>query len=192
MPTRDEAMAVLTEFTQNPNLVKHGLAVEAAMRWYARQFGADEELWGVVGLVHDFDYERYPTAQDHPFRGVEILRERGWPEEILRAVLSHADYADVPRESLMEKALFAVDELTGFIIAVALVRPSKSLHEVEVGSVTKKMKQKAFAAAVKRDDLVRGAEELGVPLDEHIGNVIAALQGIAGELGLGGPPSVSS
>jgi len=189
-PTRDEALAVLTEFTHNPNLVKHGLAAEAAMRWYARKLGQDEELWGIVGLIHDFDYERYPTAQDHPFRGAEVLRERGWPEEVVRAVLSHADYAGVPRQSLMEKTLFAVDELTGFLIAVALVRPSKSLHEVTVESVRKKMKQKAFAAGVNRDDIICGADELGLPLDEHLANVIEALQGAAQELGLrgGGDP----
>ncbi len=186
MPTRQEAMDVLTEFTKNPNLVKHGLAVEAAMRWYARKYGEDEESWSVVGLVHDFDYEQYPTAEDHPFKGAEILRERGWPDETVRAVLSHADYAGVARKADVEKALFAVDELTGFIIAVALVRPSKSLHDVKASSVKKKMKQKAFAAGVSREDIVRGAEELGVPLDEHIGNVIEALQGIADELGLGG------
>ncbi len=179
-------MAILTEHTKNKNLVKHGIAVEAAMRHYARKFGEDEELWGIVGLIHDFDYEKYPSPEDHPYRGAEILRERGWPEEIVHAVLSHADYTGVPRETLMEKALFAVDELTGFIIAVALVHPNKSLFEVKVSSVTKKMKQKAFAASVSREDIVKGAEELGVPLEEHIGNVLEALQSVAEELGLAG------
>ncbi|MFQ6134180.1 MAG: HDIG domain-containing metalloprotein [Armatimonadota bacterium] len=184
MPTRDEAMDVLTEFTKNPNLIKHGLAVEAAMRWYARKFGEDEDLWGAVGLVHDFDYEKYPSPEDHPRRGAEILAERGWAEEVVRAVLSHADHSGVPRETLMEKTLFAVDELTGFLIAVALVRPSKSLHDVKVKSVKKKMKQKAFAAAVSREDIIKGAEELGIELEEHLANVIEALQTIAEELGL--------
>lgn len=184
MPNRDEAMALLREFTKNEALVKHALAVEAAMRAYARHFGADEELWGLVGLIHDFDYERWPSAEDHPFRGAEVLRQRGYPEEIVRAVLSHADYSGVSRDSLMEKTLFAVDELAGFLIAVALVRPNKRLAEVDVPAVRKKMKQKAFAAAVSREDIVRGAEALGVDLDEHIARVITALQGIAPELGL--------
>ncbi|NLC56619.1 MAG: HDIG domain-containing protein [Armatimonadetes bacterium] len=184
MATREEAMALLREYTHSEALIKHALAVEAAMRAYARHFGADAEQWGVVGLLHDFDYERWPMAEDHPFRGAEILRQRAYPEEIVRAVLSHADYSEVPRETLLEKTLFAVDELAGFIIAVALVRPSRRLAEVDVPAVRKKMKQKAFAANVNRDDITRGAEALGIPLDEHLGRVIAALQAIAPELGL--------
>lgn len=184
MPTRDEALVLLREFTQGEPLVKHALAVEAAMRTYARHFGADEELWGIVGLLHDFDYERWPSLEDHPFRGAEILRERGWPEEIVHGVLSHADHAGVSRETLLEKTLYAVDELAGFVIAVALVRPSRSLSEVDIPAVRKKMKQKAFAAAVDRDAIIHGAEALGVDLDEHIARVITALQGISAELGL--------
>jgi putative nucleotidyltransferase with HDIG domain len=184
MPTRDDAFALLNEYTKNPNLVKHALAVEAAMRTYARKFGEDEEEWALVGLIHDFDYERWPSAPDHPLKGAEILAERGYPEHIIGAVKSHAPYLSVPRETLLEKALFAVDELTGFIIAVALVRPTKSLMDVEVSSVKKKLKQKAFAAAVNREEIVEGAQELGVELDEHIQTVIEALQGVADELGL--------
>ncbi len=185
--TRDEAWAVLTEHTGTPNLLKHMLAVEAVMRTYARRFGEDEETWGMVGLLHDLDYEKHPSQEaGHPFVGVEVLRARGLDGRLCRAILSHADYSGVPRETLMEKALFAADELAGFVIAVALVRPSKSLAEVDVASVTKKMKDKAFARAVSREDIAKGATELGVPLEEHIAAVIGALQGIAPQLGLDG------
>lgn len=181
---REEAYELLTEYTQSANLIKHALAVEAAMRQYARHFGEDEELWGTVGLLHDFDYERYPDLADHPFKGAEILRERGWPEEIVAAVLAHAEHTGVPRDTRLKQAIFAVDELTGFIIATALVRPDKKLASVEVKSVKKKMKDKSFAAAVKRDEITRGAEELGLSLDEHIGMVLEAMQGIADTLEL--------
>jgi putative nucleotidyltransferase with HDIG domain len=183
---REAAWGLLTEFTQSESLRKHAMAVEACMRAYARKFGEDENKWGMVGLIHDFDYEKWPSAQDHPFKGSEILKERGWPEEIRRAILSHADYADVPRQSPMEKALFACDELAGFITAVALVKPSKSLAEVDARSVRKKMKDKAFARSVSREDITSGAAELGVELDEHIAFCIEAMKGIAGELGLAG------
>lgn len=183
--TRDEAWALVCEWMQNPNLRKHLLGVEAVMRTYARKHGEDEETWGIVGLLHDLDYERCPSQETgHPFVGVEELRRRGVPAAWCRAILSHADYSGVPRQSLMEKALFAADELVGFIIAVALVKPNRSLAEVDVSSVRKKMKDKAFARGVNRDDLVRGAEELAVPLDEHIGVVIQALQQVAPQLGL--------
>lgn len=181
---REEAYELLTEYTQSANLIKHALAVEAAMRQYARHFGEDEELWGTVGLLHDFDYERYPDLADHPFKGAEILRERGWPEEIVEAVLAHAEHTGVPRDTRLKQAIFAVDELTGFIIATALVRPDKKLASVEVKSVKKKMKDKSFAAAVKRDEITRGAEELGLSLDEHIGMVLEAMQDIADKLEL--------
>jgi putative nucleotidyltransferase with HDIG domain len=184
VPNRDEAYALLTEYTKNENLIKHALAVEAAMRLYARKFGEDEELWGVVGLLHDFDYERYPTAEEHPFKGAEILREIGYDDHLIRTILSHADHTGVPRDSLMAKTLFAVDELTGFITAVALVRPSRKVAEVRPKSVKKKMKDKAFARNVKRDDIVDGARLLDVGLDEHIQNVTDAMAGIAPHLGL--------
>lgn len=189
MKTREDAWQLVTEFTQNPNLIKHMLAVEAAMRAYARRFGADEELWATVGLVHDFDYEQNPdlSVEGHPVTGSKILRERGWPEEIIRAVLSHAsEYTGVPRETQMEKALWAVDELTGLITAVALVRPSKSIHDVKIKSVRKKWKDKAFAAAVDRQEIEEAAAELGVDLWEHVGVVLEAMQRIAGKLGLEG------
>jgi putative nucleotidyltransferase with HDIG domain len=183
--TRDEAWALVCEWIHNPNLRKHLLAAEAAMRAYARRLGEDEDSWGIVGLVHDLDYERCPSQEaGHPFVGVEELRRRGVPEAWCRAIVSHADYSGVPRQSSMEKALYGVDELVGFVIAVALVKPSKSLAEVDVTSVKKKMKDKAFARGVNRDDVVRGAEELGVPLDEHIELVINALRDVASELGL--------
>jgi len=185
MIPREAAWNLLTEFTQSESLRKHAMAVEACMRAYAKKFGADEELWGVVGLIHDFDYEKYPTAPEHPYKGNEILRERGYSDEIRRAIMSHADYTGVTRESPMEKALFACDELAGFITAVALVKPSKSLAEVEAKSVRKKMKDKAFARSVSRDDIVNGARELGVDLDEHIAFCIEAMKGIARELELG-------
>lgn len=185
--TRDEAWALLTAHTSSPNLLKHMLAVEAAMRAYARRFGEDEEAWGLTGLLHDLDYERHPSQEaGHPFVGVALLRERGIPEAVCRAILSHADYSGVSRTTQMEKALFAVDELTGFIIAVALVRPTRSLAGVDVPSVQRKMKDKAFARGVRREDIVRGADELGVPLEDHIGFVIEALQGVAPQLGLDG------
>ena len=154
------------------------------MRAYARKFGDDEERWGVVGLIHDFDYEKYPTAEEHPFKGNEILKERGWPEDIRRAIMSHADYSGVKRESLLEKTLYACDELAGFITAVALVKPGKSLAEVDARSVRKKMKDKAFARSVSRDDIINGAQDLGIDLDEHIAFCIEAMMPVAGELGL--------
>jgi putative nucleotidyltransferase with HDIG domain len=183
---REAGWGLLTEFTASESLRRHALAVEACLRAYARKWGEDEEKWGVVGLVHDFDYEKYPTLDDHPMRGAGIMAERGWPEEIRRAVLSHADYTGVRRESRMERTLFACDELAGFITAVALVKPGKSLAEVEAKSVRKKMKDKAFARSVNREDIVNGAAELGVELDEHIAFCIAALQPVAAELGLAG------
>lgn len=184
--SRTSAWNLLTEFTQSESLRKHALAVEACMRTYSRKFSADEELWGVVGLVHDFDYEKYPTAQEHPYKGNEILKERGYSGEIRRAIMSHAEYTGITRDSPMEKALFACDELAGFITAVALVKPGKSLAEVDAKSVRKKMKDKAFARSVSRDDIVNGARDLGVDLDEHIAFCIEALKGIAGQLGLEG------
>jgi putative nucleotidyltransferase with HDIG domain len=186
MKDRAAAWCLLTEFTQSESLRKHALAVEACLRAYARKRGEDEELWGVVGLLHDFDYEKYPSLEDHPFRGSEILKERGYSEEIRRAILSHATYSGVLRESMLEKTLFACDELAGFITACALVKPSKSLAEVEAPSVKKKMKDKAFARSVNREDIKVGATELGVPLEEHIAFCIEAMKGVAGELGLEG------
>jgi len=177
---------LLTEFTQSESLRKHALAVEACMHAYARKFSADEELWGTVGLLHDFDYEKYPTPQEHPYKGNEILKERGYSDEIRRAIMSHAEYSGVSRDTPMEKALFACDELAGFITAVALVKPGKSLDEVEVKSVRKKMKDKPFARSVNRDDIINGARDLGVDLDEHISFCIEALKGIAQQLGLTG------
>jgi putative nucleotidyltransferase with HDIG domain len=185
-PTREAAWRLLTEYTKSENLLKHAMAVEAALRGYARKLGADEEEWGVVGLLHDFDYERWPSPEDHPFRGSEILREKGYPEWVIRAILSHADYSGVPRETLLEKTLFACDELTGFVTAAALVRPSKSVLDLEARSVIKRMKDKAFARAVKREDLVAGAELLHLPLDEHIANVITYMRESADRLGLRG------
>ena len=184
--SRENAWALVTEHTQSESLRKHMLAVEAAVRGYARLWGEDEEAWGVVALLHDFDYERWPDPANHPFRGVEILKEKGYPEWVTRAILSHADYSGVPRESRLEKALYACDEMSGFVIAAALVRPSKSVLDLEAGSVIKRMKDKAFARAVSREDLKRGAEELGIPLDEHVGNVITFLRVAAGPLGLEG------
>jgi len=183
---RQSAWCLLSEFTQSENLKKHALAVEACMRAYARKYGEDEEKWGVVGLIHDFDYDRWPSLDDHPYRGNEILSERGWPEEIKKAVMSHAEYTGVARESQMEKALFACDELAGFITAAALVRPDKSIHSLEAKSVKKRMKDKAFARSVSRDDITNGAAALGVDLDEHIAFCIEALKEIAPELGLQG------
>ena len=184
--SRNEAWALVTEHTQSESLRKHMLAVEAAVRGYARLWGEDEDDWGVVALLHDFDYERWPDQTNHPFRGVEILKEKGYPEWVTRAILSHADYSGVPRESRLEKALYACDEMAGFVTAAALVRPSKSVLDLEAGSVLKRMKDKPFARAVNRDDLKRGAEELGLPLEEHVGNVISFLRVQAEPLGLQG------
>ena len=184
--SRDAAWSLLTEWTESESLRKHALAVEAAVRGYARQFGEDEEAWGVVALLHDFDYERYPTPADHPFRGCEELRRRGYPEWVMRAILSHAEYAGVPRESRLERTLFACDEMAGFVTAAALVRPSRSVLDLEAGSVIKRMKDKAFARAVSRDDLRKGAEELGVPLEIHAANVITFMREQADALGLRG------
>lgn len=181
---RAEAFALLNEYTKNPALIKHALAVEAAMRAYAGKFGEEVEVWGVIGLVHDFDYERYPTAADHPYRGAEILRSKGVPEDWIRTIMAHAPYTGVPCDTLRAKTLFAVDELCGFLTAVALVRPDKKIASVEVASVRKKMKQKAFAAQVSRDDITNGAAQLGVDVDEHIASVIAAMTSIATDLGL--------
>ncbi|MGB6838352.1 MAG: HDIG domain-containing metalloprotein [Dehalococcoidia bacterium] len=183
---RQAAWELLCEYTKSEGLRKHALAVEAAMRHFARKHGEDEEKWGVVGLLHDFDYEIHPTLDKHPAEGAPILRERGYPEDVIRAILSHGDHLGLSRTTPMEKSLYAVDELTGFITAVALVRPNKSIFEVEPSSVRKKMKDKAFARSVNRDDIVKGAQELGVDLNEHIGEVIEATKGVAGELGLRG------
>ncbi len=182
---RQAAWELLCEFTQGDGLRKHGLAVEAVMRHFARKHSEDEETWGITGLLHDFDYERYPTEEGHPLEGSKVLRERGYPEDVVRAILGHANYTGVPRDTLMAKTLYAVDELTGFVTAVALVRPNKSLAEVEPRSVRKKMKDKAFARSVNRADITRGAEELGVDLDAHIAEVIGAMRLVAAELGLG-------
>jgi len=183
---RSQAWSLLCEYTQSESLRKHMLAVEACMRAYARKFGEDENKWGITGLLHDFDYEKYPTPAEHPFVGNKILEERGYPEDVRRAILSHADYSGVKRESRMEKTLYACDEIAGFITASALVKPNKSLAEVEAKSVRKKMKDKAFARSVNRDDIINGAADLGVDLEEHIAFCIEAMKGIAGELGLAG------
>jgi putative nucleotidyltransferase with HDIG domain len=188
-PSRDEVLALMHEYTASDSLRKHMLSVEAAMRAYAEKFGEDAERWGITGLIHDFDYERFPNeahsaTEEHPSEGVRILRSRGYPEDILEAILGHAQYCGVPRVSRMAKALFAVDELTGLITATALVRPSKSVMEVEAKSVRKKMKDKAFARGVSREDVTEGAADLGVDLDEHIAFVIAAMQRVAPTLGL--------
>jgi putative nucleotidyltransferase with HDIG domain len=176
----------MSEYTQSESLRKHMLAVEAAVRGYARVWGEDEEDWGVVALLHDFDYERWPDLENHPYRGVEILTAKGYPEWVTRAILSHADYSGVARESRLEHTLYACDEMSGFVTAAALVRPSKSVLDLEAPSVVKKMKDKAFARAVNRDDLRRGADELGLPLDQHVTNVIRFLREQAGPLGLAG------
>jgi putative nucleotidyltransferase with HDIG domain len=182
--TRDSVLTLLHEYTKNENLRKHALAVEAAMRVYARKYGEDEEKWAVTGLIHDFDYELYPNAPDHPSKGSEILQQRDFPEDIRKAILGHADYMGVPRGTQMAKCLYACDELCGLITAVALVRPSKKLADVEVSSVRKKMKDKAFARSISREDIEKGAAELGVTLDEHIRVVLDAMKGIADQLGL--------
>jgi putative nucleotidyltransferase with HDIG domain len=184
VPTRAEAIELLHEYTHNENLIKHALSVEAAMRLYARKLGEDEHTWGVVGLLHDFDYEKYPSLDDHPMKGGEILRSLGYDDWFIKAILSHAPHTGVPRDTTLEKTLFAVDELCGLVTAVALVRPSRKVADVQPKSVKKKMKDKAFARTVNRDDIRQGCDELGVPLDEHIGNVIEAMQGIAADLGL--------
>lgn len=182
--TRTQAWELLTEYTPSVNLRKHGLTVEAAMRHYAEHFGGDIETWGMVGLLHDFDYEAYPSLDDHPYKGQAILKAAGFPEIVRQGIMAHAPHTGTPRTTQMEKAVFAVDELCGFIVAVALVKPNKKLSEVDVKSVKKKMKQKGFAAAIKREDIELGAQELGLTLDDHIEHVLKALQGIAGELGL--------
>jgi putative nucleotidyltransferase with HDIG domain len=191
LPTRNDALNLLNEYTQNESLRKHALAVEACVRAYARKTGADEELWGLTALLHDFDYERWPNnahspTEEHPAGGSGILRERGYPEEMIRAIVSHADYCAVPRQTPLEHALFACDELAGFLTACALVKPSKSIFEVEPDSVKRKLKDKAFARGVNRDDVRKGAEELGVPLEEHVAFCIAAMRGAADVLGLRG------
>ena len=196
MNNREQAWGLLTEFTQSESLRKHALAVEACMRAYARKLSGGvpeaEELWGVVGLLHDFDYEKYPSLEDHPYKGNEILKQRGYSDEIRRAIMSHAEYSGVSRDTPMEKALFACDELAGFITACALVKPGKSLAEVEAKSVRKKMKDKAFARNVKREDIVNGAADLGIDLEEHIAFCIEALKGIADQLGLDGRAAQAS
>jgi len=181
---REEALSIVHEFVRNENLVRHMLAVEAAMRFYAERYSEEVETWGMAGLLHDFDWEIHPTLENHPQAGAPLLRERGVPEIIIRAILSHADHTGVPRQSLMEKALYACDEITGLITAVALVRPSRALHDLEVSSVKKKWKDRAFAAGANREEIERAAQEFGVELWEHMGNVIQAMRRIAPELGL--------
>lgn len=183
---RDDALEVLCEYTQKEGLLKHAFAVEAAMRAYARKFGEDEDKWGIVGLLHDFDYEKYPTPDQHPEVGAKILKEKGYPDDVIYAIRSHADYLGLPRKSLMDKTLFAVDELVGFITAVTLVRPNKNIDEVKISSVKRKLKDKAFARSVSREDIQTGTADLGVPSDEHIVFVIDAMKGIADQLGLSG------
>lgn len=184
VPTREQAWVLLTEHTQNPNLLKHALGVEAAMRAYARRFGDDEELWGVVGLLHDLDYEKHPSLEEHPFVAADIMREQGYSEKIVLAVLGHSDHTGVARDSDMAKALYAVDELVGFVVAVALVRPAKTITELPVKSITKKFKDKAFCRAIDRGHLRAGAAQLGVDMRDHVEMVAGALAGIADELEL--------
>jgi predicted hydrolase (HD superfamily) len=193
LPSRESALALMQEYTASESLRKHMLAVEAAMRAYAVRFDEDPDRWGLTGLIHDFDYERFPNAghsatEEHPAYGVGVLRGKGWPEDVLQAILGHATYCNVPRETRMARGLFAVDELTGLITATALVKPTKSVHDVEARSVRKKMKDKAFARGVSREDVVLGAQELGVELDDHIQFVIQAMRDAAPELGLAGTP----
>lgn len=185
---RNDALTIVNEYVKNPNLVKHMLAVESAMRFYARKFGEDEEKWAVTGLLHDFDWEIHPTMEEHPLAGEPILREHGVPEDIIHAVLSHANHTGIPRETMMEKALFACDEVTGLITAVALVRPSRALYDLKVKSVKKKWKDKSFAAGANREEIEQGAEEFGIDLWEHTANVIKAMDSIAEELDLAGQP----
>ena len=197
LPSRADALALMQEFTASESLRKHMLSVEAAMRAYADRFGEDPERWGLAGLIHDFDYERYPNAahsatDEHPAHGVRILREHGWPEDILQAILGHATYCNVPRESKMARTLFAVDELTGLITATALVKPSRSVHDVDARSVKKKMNDKAFAKGVNRDDVILGAQELGAELDDHVQFVIEAMRGVADSIGLAGVPGAGA
>ena len=192
MTERESAWCLLTEFTQSESLRKHALAVEACMRAYAKKSGSDEELWGMVGLLHDFDYDRYPSLEDHPYKGNAILKERGYSEEVRRAIMSHAEYTGVTRDSALEKTLFACDELAGFLTACALVKPGKSLTEVEAKSVRKKMKDKAFARSVHREDIIQGAADLGLDLEEHIAFCIEAMKGIDHELGLDGSAAKSA
>ena len=189
MPNREDAWNLLCEYTKSESLRKHALAVEACMRAYARKLGGDEEIWALAGLLHDFDYERWPNSdhlpdKEHPYEGSKILRERGYPEDMIHAILGHAHYSGVPRISALDRALFACDELSGFLTACALVKPTRSLHDVEVSSVKKKLKDKAFARGVSRDDVYNGAKELDVPLDEHIRFCIEAMRTIASGLGL--------
>ena len=184
LPTREQALALLHEWVQNVNLRKHCHAVEACMRAYARSLGEDEERWGITGLIHDFDWERHPDLERHPMKGVEVLRAAGWPEDVCRAVLGHAEHSGVPRDTPMAKTLYACDELAGFLVACALITPGKTLEQVEVPSVRKKMKRADFARNVNRDDIVKGAAELGVDLDQHIAFCLEAMRGIRGELGL--------
>jgi putative nucleotidyltransferase with HDIG domain len=186
MINRESAWGLLCEYTPSESLRKHAKAVEACMRAYAKKFGEDEQKWALTGLIHDFDYERWPSAEDHPFRGNEILAQLGYPDDIRRAIMSHADYSGVPRETKMEKALYACDELAGLITAATLVKPSKSLAEVDAPSIRRKMKDKAFARSVNRQDIINGAADLGVDLDEHITFCIEAMRTIAADLGLAG------
>ena len=188
-PDRAAALALLHEYTKGESLRRHAYAVEAAVVGYARRFGEDEMLWSVTALLHDFDYEQWPSLDVHPYKGVEILKAHGYPEVVTRAILSHADYSGVTRDSRLEKSLYACDEMSGFVTAAALVRPSKSVMDLEAGSVKKRMKDKAFAKAVSREDLLRGADELGLPLETHIANVIGSLRERADDLGLRGTPS---
>jgi putative nucleotidyltransferase with HDIG domain len=188
---RDSAWSLLTEFVNEPSLIRHCLSVEACMREYARIYGEDEELWAFVGLIHDFDFQVHPTLDQHPQDGAPILRERGVPEHLVQAVLSHADHLDVPRDTLMKKALAAVDELSSFVVAVALVRPNKSLDDLEPKSVKKKMKDKAFARAVDRQAMLETAEDLGVDFDEHVRNIVNGLRPIAAEVGLNSASQVA-
>ena len=186
MPSREVAWELLCEYTKSDSLTRHALAVEQVMRCLAQKYGEDEELWGMTGLLHDFDYEKYPTADEHPYVGNKILEEQGYPETVTTAIMGHANYTGVARESLMAKALYSADEISGFIFAVTFVRPSKSIHDVKVKSVKKKLKQKSFAASVNREEVYEGPEELGVTLEEHIQFVIDALGEKAKELGLAG------
>jgi predicted hydrolase (HD superfamily) len=191
LPSRADTLALMHEYTASESLRKHMLAVEGAMRAYALKFGEDEDRWGIAGLIHDFDYERFPNSahsptEEHPSEGVRLLRSKGYPEDILQAILGHAHYTNTPRDSKMARTLFAVDELTGLITATALVRPTKSVHEVDARSVRKKMKDKAFARGVSREDVLNGASDLGVDLDEHITFVISAMQARSADLGLSG------
>jgi len=188
---REQALSIVHEYIKNPNLVKHMLAVEAAMRYYARKYGEDEEKWAITGLLHDFDWEIHPTMEEHPLSGEPILRQHGVPDEIIRAIQSHANHTGIPRETLMEKALFACDEITGLITAVALVRPSKALYDLKPKSVKKKWKDKSFASGANREEMEQGAAELGIELWEHVANVIQAMNTIAEDLDLAGEPQIN-